>query len=228
MGQAEYENDLIVLVPVLDRPANVSPLVASHALSDTPGSLCFVVTRGDDAELEAVDASGADYILTDAVTWPEKINAAYQMIHAERLAEWVLFGADDITFHEGWWDATAPLRAQPEINVIGTNDLGNPRVIAGDHTTHPLVRSTYLGTIDDPDAIVHTGYHHWCVDDEFLWTAKLRGCWAFCPGAVIEHNHPYWGKGAWDDTYTRGEANHEADMALWRERAKLLGLEVRS
>ncbi len=216
---------LIVLVPVLNRPQNVAPLIESFEASGTPGALIFVMTEGDADEQTVVKAATPYWMESPLVTWPEKINWAYNYVRDN--ADWVLFGADDITFHEGWWDATGPLRAVPEVSVIGTNDLGNPRVIAGEHTTHALVRSTYLGTVDDPDSIVHTGYKHWCVDDEFLWTAKMRGCWSFCPGAVIEHNHPYWKKGEWDDTYAKGEENSAADLALWAERAPLLGLEVR-
>ncbi len=219
---------LIVLVPVLNRPQNVAPLIESFEASGTPGLLTFVVTNTDGKEERAIlqaQVERVGFVTTTNITWPDKINWAYQRVRDT--ADWVLFGADDITFHEGWWDATKPLRDVPEISVIGTNDLGNPRVIAGEHTTHALVRSSYLGTVDDPDAIVHTGYKHWCVDDEFLWTAKMRGCWAFCPGAVIEHNHPYWKKAEWDDTYTKGEENSAADLALWAERAPLLGLEVR-
>ncbi len=221
-----YEEDLVVIVPVLDRPQNVAPLCASFSLSNTPGRLMFVVTRGDDAELAAVEASGENYVLTEKVTWPDKINLAYRMIHNNHLAEWVLFGADDVRFYEGWWDATSPFRAQPEICVIGTNDLGNPRVTAGDHTTHPLVRASYMGTIDDPDSVVHGGYAHSFVDDEFLWTAKMRQAWAFAPTAIIEHYHPFWNKSEWDATYEKGQATLEADKALWFARAPLLGLQV--
>ncbi len=53
----------------------------------------------------------------------------------------------------------------------------------------------------------------------------MRGGWMFCPTAVVEHNHPYWREGkGWDATYAKGEANSQEDMALWRERSKLLGL----
>jgi len=223
---------LLVLVPVLDRPQNVAPLVASHKFSGTPGRLLFLVNPDDTAELQAIQDAGASYMTVTAVTWPEKINEGFK--YARTVADWALFGADDVTFHEGWWDATAALRAQPEINVIGTNDLGNPAVIAGDHATHPLVRTSYLGTVDDPDKIVHDGYKHSFVDNEFVTTAKIRGCWAACPGAVIEHNHPFWGKTHWDDTYGKGQATLDADGALWQfdrvprliRYAKSLGLEI--
>lgn len=200
-------------------------LVESFDVSGTPGRLLFLVNPDDLEELKAVtDASlhhdFVGYITTAGVTWPEKINVGFR--YARTIAEWALFCADDVTFHEGWWDQTAALRAQPEINVIGTNDLGNAAVMAGDHATHPLVRCSYLGTVDDPDSIVCPLYSHWYVDNEFVVTAKIRGCWAPCLSAVVEHNHPYWHKGEWDDTYTRGEANSIKDGILWESRIPLL------
>lgn len=216
---------LVVLVPVLNRPQNVVPLVESF-LDTTPGRLCFVGQYDDsDAEKVAVHDACVAYeqvtaIWSSARTWPEKINLAYRTVRMA--ADWVLFGADDVTFHDGWFEQTAALRAQPEISVIGTNDLGNPRVLSGDHAVHPLVRSSYIGTVDDPDAIVHTGYHHWCVDDEFIITAKIRGVWAPCLTAVVEHNHPYWQKGKWDATYAKGESRAVEDQKLWQSRIPLL------
>lgn len=216
---------LVVLVPVLDRPQNVGPLVESFDISGTPGRLLFLVNPDDTAELQAVtDAALAHdfvgYFATTGVTWPEKINVGFT--YARTVADWVLFAADDVTFHEGWWDQTAALRAQPEINVIGTNDLGNPAVMSGDHATHPLVRSSYIGTVDDPSKIVHDGFGHWYVDTEFVLTAKIRGCWAPCLAAVVEHNHPYWQKGGWDKTYDKGESTAVKDKILFESRIPLL------
>ncbi len=219
--------ELTVIVPVLDRPANVEPLVTSFLENCPPDShLMFVATDGDKDELDAVRASLQDRIyllLTKRISWPNKINEAFLKVRDH--TDWVLFGADDIAFHEGWFEQTKPFRDQDEIMVIGTNDLGNPRVIAGDHSTHTLVRASYLGTIDDPNAIVHTGYRHTFVDDELLWTAKLRGVWVHCPSAVVEHLHPYWNKSRWDSTYAQGDLSLKHDGRLWRKRCKLLGLE---
>ena len=54
---------------------------------------------------------------------------------------------------------------------------------------------TYIdrwGTVEQPGVPVHAGYHHWYVDDELVWTAKMRGAWAFCEGAKVVHHHPYY------------------------------------
>lgn len=229
--------ELAVLVPVLNRPANAGPLALNWSNDGRPDDddwsvLYFLVNGHDRDELEAVieasEYAEVDYLVVpdDCVTWPQKINYGA----ANLPADWYLLAADDIRFTPGWWDATARLRKNKRVGVIGTNDLGNPRVAAGQLVIHPLVRATYIrdyGTVDEPGKVVHDGYHHWCCDDELLWTAKSRDAYVYCADAVIEHLHPYWGKGEMDATYAKGEANADADMALWRERARLLGLEVR-
>lgn len=230
--------ELAVLVPVLNRPQNVGPLVESFlAGCPTDSELIFISQWGDDAEIETVtqfasfpeDGGRIRSHISDNTTWPQKINHGVTQV----VAAWYLCAADDIRFTEGWWDATTKLRHDPRIGVIGTNDSrtgsGNPRVAVGEHTCHPLIRGDYIreqGTVDQVGQAVHPGYFHWFVDDELVATAKARHAWTYCREAVIEHLHPYWGHGEMDDTYRAGEANAEADLALWKSRAPLLGLQV--
>ena len=229
--------ELAVLVPVLNRPQNVAPLVESFLVGCPEDSqLWFIVNANDYDEYGEVRehrGKRVDYLFADGTTWASKINRGTDCVSS---ADWYLCAADDVTFTPGWWEATKELRDDERIGVIGTNDsttgTGNPRVLAGEHTCHPLVRRSYIetcGTIDTPGLAVHPGYQHWCVDDELVWTAKLRNAWAFCRDAVIEHHHPFWkpNEVAWDDTYAKGDANKEADMALWLYRAEhVLGLRV--
>lgn len=232
VGVGRSVTELAVLVPVLGRPQNVQPLVESFLAGCPAGTeLWFICSADDTAEIEAVrqlDIPGVDWMCGGG-TWPEKINVGTSRV----AADWYLCAADDVRFTEGWWDATARLRADHAVGVIGTNDSatdqGNPRVAAGEHTCHPLIRADYIrdhGTVDHPGLAVHPGYHHWFVDDELVWTARSRGAWAYCQEAVIEHLHPYWGTADMDDTYRLGEANSAADAELWRKRAPLLGLTV--
>lgn len=232
--------ELAVLVPVLTRPQNVAPLVESFFAGCPKNSILLTIINSDDsAEYAAIHAEqpGTRWWVLDVGTqdrsWPCKINEGVLYLAD---ADWYLFAADDVTFVPGWWEATKGLRDDPTVGVIGTNDSatghGNPRVAVGDHTCHPLVRATYIqdqGTMDQRGLAVHPGYAHWCVDDELVYTAKLRNAWAFCREAVLEHHHPYWDKSIpWDDTYAKGEANNAADMALWKYRAEhVLGLNVR-
>lgn len=219
--------ELATLVPVLNRPRNVEPLVYSFLTSRTPGTLVFIVNVTDIDEMQAIERAShnkrVDVIQTiDAVTWPAKINLGTSLIDAE----WYLCAADDITFGDDWWGATRHLRADKTIGVIGTHDskdgTGNQAVAGHTHTCHPLIRGSYIrtqGTWDGPGQAVSEDYHHWYVDNELVVTAKLRDAWAFCPEAVLEHNHPYWnGDIDWDDTYTLGESRADEDLATWQRR----------
>lgn len=107
--------------------------------------------------------------------------------------------------------------------VVGTNDMGNSRVIAGNHSTHPLVHRDYLacGTVDEVGIVLHEGYQHQFADDEFVQTAKVRRVYAHAFDAFVEHLHPNWGKGRDDATYRRGQAGFSADKRLYDQRCAM-------
>jgi hypothetical protein len=108
--------------------------------------------------------------------------------------------------------------------VVGTNDLGNPRVTSGEHATHLLIRRSYVdehgASWDGPKTVCHEGYRHWYVDDEIVTAAKQRGTWAMALGSVVEHLHPMWGKGEPDEVYLAGQASAKADAELFQARCR--------
>jgi len=210
-----------VLVPVLDRPHRVAPFVASlRAASPAGVRELFLCSPGDEAQIAAVAEHGARMLVLPAPRAPG--DYARKINHGARAsdADWLFLAADDLAFHEGWLEACLAVHAVTGATVIGTNDLGNPMVKIGMHSTHTLVHRDYLelGTIDERDRLLHEGYDHNCVDVEFVETAMFRHCWSFAPGAVVEHLHPLWRKGASDGTYTLGQVSHLADMHLLRAR----------
>lgn len=151
--------------------------------------------------------------------YARKINAGYRA-SSEPL---MLLGADDITFRPGWLEA-AIAQLAPGIGVVGTNDLGSGRVMAGQHATHPLVTRHYAdtyGTIDEPGIVLHEGYGHNFVDDEFVGTARQRHAFAFAADAIVEHHHPDWGKADRDDVYDLGRERWAYDRLLWKTRRRL-------
>lgn len=188
--------DVVVIVPVLRRPHRAA-LVAASLEAATPGGaarLLFVATEDDIAEIEAVKATGADLMILpgnhDQGQYSKKINYGYQ-----QSTEPLLFlGADDLDFHPGWL-AAARAHLTDTIAVVGTNDLGNPRVMRGEHATHFLVARWYAdryGTIDRPRQVLHEGYWHETCDDELVATARHRGAWSFAMDSHVEHLHPHW------------------------------------
>lgn len=185
--------DVVVLVPMLGRAHRVDPLLESlHATTDRARVL-FVCHRGDDAVVRAVDAAGADKMVVTRAPigdYARKVNAAYRAT-----TEPLLFlGASDLTFLPGWLDEALAVLTDG-IGVVGTNDLGSPRVMAGDHSTHSLVTRDYVdryGTIDGPGQVLCEAYPHEFVDDELIGTAKWREAFAMALNAKVRHDHPNW------------------------------------
>jgi hypothetical protein len=134
---------------------------------------------------------------------------------------WVFLCGDDVAFQPGWLDH-AQAASRDGADVVGVNDLHNPRVTAGEHATHMLIRRTYIGELgaswDGPGVAAHEGYAHNFVDDEIVTAAKQRGTWAFARHARVEHRHPLWGLAADDGTYRRGREHIEKDKELFEAR----------
>jgi hypothetical protein len=222
--------DVAVLIPVLSRPDRVAPLLAS--LEGTGAGLdekplirpTFLCSPDDEAEIAAVAATG---LVPLVVEWePGQGDYARKINHGATnvAADWFFLGADDLRFHPGWLAACLLVHSQTGACVIGTNDLGNPRVTAGEHATHSLVHADYreCGTLDEPDSykLLHEGYWHNFVDDEFVGTAKQRGTFAMAADAHVEHLHPNWRKSRDDETYRRGLATFHVDQALHFQRSR--------
>lgn len=221
-----------VLIPVLDRPHRARPLFDS-LMGSLPARRSrwgtvrvepwFLLSLGDEAEYAAVEELGLPPVV---VPWPAtRGDYARKMNYGVRSsdAEWCLFAADDLRFHDGWLEALFDAHAETHACVIGTNDLGNERVYNGRHSTHTLIHRDYLacGTIDEAGIVFHEGYWHNFVDDELVATALYRETWATALDSRIEHLHPHWRKADDDATYRKGQAHFEDDRALFHARAHL-------
>jgi glycosyltransferase involved in cell wall biosynthesis len=191
--------ELVIVVPVLRRPQNVKPLLASIRATVPDARVLFVADPDDEAEHEAIRAEQAELLIVKG-NYAKKINRGI-----EATTEPLIFqGADDLRFHPGWYEA-AKSRLADGVGVVGTNDLSSKRVMAGVHSTHSLITREYarLGTIDDPTRVLHEGYRHEFVDDEFIETAKRRNAFVHAPDSIVEHLHPYAGKAPKDELYAK-------------------------
>ena len=219
---------ILVVIPVLNRPERVEPLLTSlyASVRDVELRPLYVVSPGDLAQQEAVQASDADWMLVPFPRgngdYARKCNRAATHAHATG-HEWVFLGADDLCFCHGWADEAIEVASWTNAQVVGTNDLGNPKVMTGEQATHSLVRTTYIerGTIDEPGKLLHEGYAHNWVDNEFVGTARSRGVFVFAASSWVEHLHPSWGKANDDATYRLGMEQYAADSQLFRARERL-------
>ena len=212
-----------ILIPVLRRPGHVSPLVESiRSATSTEHTIWFICTRGDTAEIDAVREAGLEPLIhpepAGKANFARKINWAFDQTQDE----WVFQGADDIRFSAGWDSAALLIARRTGARVIGTNDLHNPAVLRGRHSTHTLFRRDYIlergGTFDDSGRVFHEGYDHQFVDNEFVETAKARAEWQFSQRSVVEHFHPHWGNATTDATYRKATRQTIHDRNLFSQR----------
>lgn len=217
-----FDGGVAIIVPVLRRPHRAAPLVASIVRhTPAPFTVLFVCTANDHAEQDAVTATGCEWV--NAGPWQpgdymRKVNLGITLT-TEPL---VFLAADDLRFRNRWLEHAAA-ELTDEHHVVGTNDLGNRRVVRGEHSTHSLLTRAYAerGTIDEPAKVLHEGYHHNFCDDEFVATARHRGAFTVAKRSVVEHLHPHWRKADDDDTYRLGQRYFARDRRLFESRRHL-------
>lgn len=207
-----------VLVPVMRRPQNAEPFMQSLRASTGLARVYVLADAGDIETTDAWRAAGANEVWTGThETFAKKINEGFR-ISAE---PWMFLVGDDVRFHPGWLDQAQAI-AGDTAHVVGTNDLANPRTMAGEHSPHLLVRRSYADEVgaswDGPKVVCHEGYRHWWVDEEIVTAAKARGVWAMALSSNVEHLHPLFGTAELDDVYRLGQSNTKQDFALWRQR----------
>lgn len=223
-----------VVIPVLNRPSRVKPLVEAFKASCSPeqATLYIVAQTNDKAELEEIvrcadthpevfNGVGIIVVSPDKQSWAKKVNESLSQTEEP----WLFLGGDDLDFKPGWFEKLDPY-LESEFSVIGTRDGHNDSTLS---TAHPVVRRDYaekLGTIDEPGKVVHDGYHHNFPDTELVATAMMRGRYKLALDVVIEHLHPLYGKAKLDDTYRLGQVNFGKDKALYNERSKKFGFRL--
>lgn len=222
---APAAQETAVLVPVMGRPEHAEPFMASLRASTGLATAYALIGPEDAVGGSAADSAdawklaGAEVVVGGWTTFAEKVNRGYE--HTRE--PWMLLVGSDVRFHPGWLDHAQAV-AGDTFHVVGTNDLGNPRVLAGEHATHLLIRRSYVEEVgaswDGPGIVAHEGYRHWWVDDEIVAAAKQRGVWAMALGSIVEHLHPAWGKAPMDEVYELGASFVEQDRALFEERCK--------
>lgn len=214
-----------VIIPVLGRPGNAQRVVDSiWAASEHDVRILFMCSPGDAAQIDACVATGVAIWVAPWDPGPgdyaKKINLGFKMTDDE----FVFTGADDLKFHPGWDTAAVKIAYETGKGVIGTNDLGNPAVKLGRHSTHTLVRRSYAevwgGAWGERNTVFHDGYDHQCVDNELIAAAQQRDEWVFCWDSIVEHLHPLWGKGEQDSTYAKALARGRDDIRLFEKRKK--------
>ena len=217
-----------VIIPALHRPQNVKPLMDSLRASTGLATAWWVCEPDDHEQINMVITNGGN-VIVEPGSFAHKVNTAYErdgwnLDGPSPPAPWILLVGDDVRFRPGWLDQALDVANRWNADVVGTNDLLNPRVLRGEHATHMLIRRTYIdergASWDGPGVVCHEGYHHQYVDDEIVWTAKLRGVFQAALGSHVEHVHPLNGSTPMDEIYVLGQSHTKGDKALFDRRLR--------
>ncbi len=214
--------DIVVLVPVYQRPHRVIPLLRSFEKSrPNHAFVTFIASPEDSDQLDALE--GTNHLVVPFPRargdWARKINWGYR----NTSEPWILCGADDIDFHPGW-DRALRRAIRYGKRVLGTNDLNpnhNPENI---YSPHPLVARSYVeqhGVVDKRGQVMCEQYHHNYPDRELAATAISRNEWQYVPDAILEHLHPGWTDTPPDHTYAIGAQHGIRDYNMYIRRHRL-------
>lgn len=226
----EQVSKIAVIVPTFKRHSRMER-VARNILerSDTPVVVVFSVETDDmdsRAEASKLNVEGLCEWTANCRShnYAGAVNSAFRSLDAPPITH-IFLAADDLDFHQGW-DAVALAALKDGKQVAGTNDLHNPSVLAGVAATHYLIDVEYLhdpGGVPGelPGNVLFEGYDHNFTDTEFIAAAKARGVFTPCLESVVEHLHPVWGRGQWDDTYAKGQRGMGADQLVFNSRQHL-------
>jgi hypothetical protein len=212
--------DVAIIIPTMGRPHRIGETVQNVA--ETSDARCHFVIEATDTETrEAIIGEGLDkWTEGDFGTYAKCINAGYKDCPEAIL----MTSDDDCVYHEGWLEAALDIFRSGAM-IVGTNDLHNPHVLAGKHSTHSLVDRRYL---DELGAVIDQGpgsfmfeYDHNYTDAELVETAKARGVFTPCLESVVEHIHPEFGGRPPDETWHKTRRAVQADYDIFCQRRKL-------
>ena len=203
-----------ILIPSLDRPQNLRKLIKNiHETAGYPHKLHFCVS--DKKSMNILVKLQEDFIIDDGgeeATFANRVNYLYSETD-ERL---FYFCGDDDSHYPGWL-ATMMSCLQDGIDVV---------VAKCNHVT--LQRRSYIeqrsGCVDTPNVVCYPGYKHNFVEVEYICTANMRRVATWCPVETVEHHRwrddgtDCFAKAKYDDTYARGDAGWEHDLAVFNDR----------
>lgn len=211
-----------VLVPVLNRPGRVTPLLDAFAATTPDAHIVFITDPDDHDERHAIATQPArpGLTVTEIVHpggYAAKINTAVRAT-TEPL---ILLGADDLEPQPGWLDAATAHLTGPT-QMVGVNDLIE-RPDRPEHATHFLLTraAAELPCIDGSPGPMYEGYDHCSVDNELIATATHRGIYTYAEDAHVRHLHWMNGTAQDDATYKRGRRRFHQDRRLFRQRAAM-------
>lgn len=207
-----------IYIPTYGRSDKMAGVMANiDQNTPLPHRVVFIVEADDTHSMEKVQNLSKFVVNHRSRTYAGAMNSAWEELQSDLF----FCGADDLDFKPGWLEEALKCMEESGKRVIGTQDLHNPEVIAGEHATHFLVAGSYIkdftGTIDQTFPVLYEYDHNW-TDREFILTAKKRDEFKMCTTSVVEHLHFTFGLSQMDATYEKSRKHIVEDQKLYEER----------
>lgn len=189
-----------ILCPTRGRPDQFKRMVESAEDTAYGGVNILAYVDSDDA---------SDYPGWVVRGKPLPLGPAYQHLYERSVSSIVMMAADDIVFRTKSWDkAIHDIAPTDGVFVISYDDLGRPKKEDG----HPFIGRKFIEAVG---YLTYPKLSHSCVDNWAVDIAKGAGRF-FYSDVVIEHLHPKYRKGEWDQTYLdNSKAVKQADGAIY-------------
>ena len=196
----------VAIVPSRGRPQAIREVIESFISTCTANTKLVVAVDSDDPLLDeyravvAVEEPRAELFVAPAPsTMVATLNAA--ALHYAPTAYALAFLGDDHRPRTRGWDSTY---------VRELRELGTGIVYGDDLLQHERIPTQVAMTADIVTALGHMAppvLTHLFVDNYWLDLGRGADCIRYLPGTVVEHVHPFAGKAAMDDGYTRVNAH---------------------
>lgn len=126
----------------------------------------------------------------------------------------LVLGADDIYWHDNWYAELESAFMQPDVGVVGLNDLHRgPTEFATHFAATRQFCVDVLGGIFVPPV-----YSNYFVDVEIWMRAVKLGQYARAEKAIAEHRHYFYCKELYDSVYQLGQQHYKTDEAIFQDR----------
>jgi glycosyltransferase involved in cell wall biosynthesis len=211
-----------VILPTRGRPAQAVACV-KRLFETTLGydvECVIVVDRADAETLNALTALADLPVVIHKMpgefsTAPEKYNAGLAVARADTGKDWLVSGADDLYWHDGWLDAAL---AHENDGFIG---LWDGHTDPSDCATHAMVTREFIEQVTF-GYMAFPWYGAWYSDLEVRDLTRRAGRrYVVAKDAVVEHRHPTFGNAPTDETYLAGKKFHNADRRQYWRRKRL-------
>lgn len=204
---------LDVYIPTYGRGIKLNDYY-EHIKANTPDCRVVFIVEDDDGLSKSAKCDKL-VINKRGRTYAGAINSAWEELQSDLF----FCGADDLRFYPGWAEI-AISKMVNLIKVVGTNDLHNPEVLAGEHATHYIINGEYIkkGQSIDGEPVLPECYDHNYTDREFIGIAKNNGVYNSCLESVVEHLHFTFGLSQMDATYRKSRIKVDADQNTYESR----------